>query len=65
MCQLVIVCQLFIMLINNHEAALISSQAHAKPNKEEMLGAFVIILIDRFFVLRIRLFDLILYLFNL
>ena len=30
------------MLINSHEATLISSQAHAKPNKEEILGAFVI-----------------------
>ena len=42
MCQLVIVYQLFMILINSHEAALISSQAHAKPNKKEMLGAFVI-----------------------
>ena len=31
------------MLINGYEATLIlSSQAHAKPNKKEMLGTFVI-----------------------
>ena len=29
------------MLINNYEATLILSQAHAKPNKKEILGAFV------------------------
>ena len=32
------------MLINNHKAAPMPlSQFHAKPNKEEILGAFVII----------------------
>ena len=29
------------MLINNHEAALMLSQTHAKPNKKEILSAFV------------------------
>ena len=32
------------ILMNNHEAALTPSQAHAKPNKEGILGAFVIVL---------------------
>ena len=30
------------ILMNNYKAALISSQAHAKSNKKEMLSAFVI-----------------------
>ena len=35
-------CQLVIMLINNHRATLISSsQSHAKLNKKEMLSTFV------------------------
>ena len=34
-------CQLFMILINNPRAILISSQAHAKPNKKKMLSAFV------------------------
>ena len=43
-CQLVMVCQLFMMLMNNHEAALMPpSQSHAKPNEEGMLGTFVTI----------------------
>ena len=29
------------MLMNNHEATLMPSQAHAKPNKKEILSAFV------------------------
>ena len=45
MCQLVIVYQLFMVLINGHGAALMSSQAHVKPNKKGMLGAFVTILV--------------------
>ena len=40
-CQLVIGCQLSMVLMDGHGAALMPSQAHAKPNKEEMLGAFV------------------------
>ena len=40
-CQLVIVCQLSMVLMDGHGAALMPSQAHAKPNKEGMLGAFV------------------------
>ena len=32
------------MLINNEKATLMSSQAHAKPNKKEILGAFVILI---------------------
>ena len=46
------------MLINNHRAALISSQAHAKPNKKGILGAFVIAnyshieLFVKFFILK-------------
>ena len=35
------------MLINGHGAALMPSQAHAKPNKEGMLGAFVTERIER------------------
>ena len=35
-------CQLFIILINNYRATLMSlSQAHAKSNEEGMLGTFV------------------------
>ena len=39
------VCQLFMVLMNGHGAALMSSQAHAKPNKEGMLGAFVTVVV--------------------
>ena len=38
-------CQLFMVLMNNPEATLMSSQAHAKPNEEEMLSAFVIVVV--------------------
>ena len=31
------------MLMNDYSAALMSSQVHAKSNKKEMLGAFVIV----------------------
>ena len=34
-------CQLFIILINNSKATLMSSQAHAKSNKKEILSTFV------------------------
>ena len=35
------VCQLSMVLMDGHGAALMPSQAHAKPNEEGMLGAFV------------------------
>ena len=42
--QLVIMCQLIIILINNHKATLISlSQVYAKSNKKEILNTFVIL----------------------
>ena len=33
------------ILINNSKATLILSQAHAKPNKKEILSAFVTVVI--------------------